>query len=124
MLIDTHTHLGDPVFDRDRNEVLERAAGAGVGAVILVGEDQTDARRNLELAAGNAMLKPAAGLYPAILDQAQAQELQAFIRKECQRLVPFILKYVSVIFPLCMLLMPPGTDDFPALYNGERSGKC
>ena len=87
MLTDTHTHLCDPVFDRDRNEVLERAAGAGVGAVILVGEDLTDARRNLELAAGNSMLKPAAGLYPAILDQAQAQELQVFIRKECQRLV-------------------------------------
>jgi len=87
MLTDTHTHLCDPVFDPDRAEVLERAAGAGVGAVILVGEDLTDARRNLELAAGNSMLKPAAGLYPAILDQAQAQELQVFIRKECERLV-------------------------------------
>jgi TatD DNase family protein len=87
MLTDTHTHLCDPVFDPDRDDVIQRAAGAGVGAVILVGEDLTDARRNLELAAGNSMLKPAAGLYPAILDQAQAQELQTFIRKECQRLV-------------------------------------
>jgi TatD DNase family protein len=87
MLTDTHTHLCDPVFDPDRAEVLERAAGVGVGAVILVGEDIADARRNLELAAGNSMLKPAAGLYPAILDQSQADDLQRFIRTESPRLV-------------------------------------
>jgi TatD DNase family protein len=86
-LVDTHTHLCDPIFDADRAEVLERAAGVGVGAVILVGEDITDAGRNLDLAAGNSMLKPAAGLYPAILDQAQADDLQRFIRKESPRLV-------------------------------------
>jgi len=87
MLIDTHTHLCDPVFDPDRAEVLKRAVEAGVGAVILVGENLADARRNIKLAAGNAMLKPAAGLYPAILDQAQAEDLRVFIRKECERLV-------------------------------------
>ena len=87
MLIDTHAHLCDPVFDPDRAEVLERAAAAGIGAVILVGEDLKDGRSNLELATGNSMLKPAAGLYPAILDQAQAEDLQLFIRKESDRLV-------------------------------------
>jgi TatD DNase family protein len=87
MLTDTHTHLCDPVFDPDRTEVLQRASDAGVGAVILVGEDLTDAQRNIKLAAANSMLKPAAGLYPAILDQAQAEDLQIFIRKECERLV-------------------------------------
>ena len=87
MLIDTHAHLCDPVFDPDRAEVLERAAAAGIGAVILVGEDLKDARSNLELATGNSMLKPAAGLYPAILDRAQAKDLQLFIRKESDRLV-------------------------------------
>ena len=87
MLIDTHAHLCDPVFDPDRAEALERAAAAGIGAVILVGEDLKDARSNLELATGNSMLKPAAGLYPAILDRAQAEDLQLFIRKESDRLV-------------------------------------
>ncbi len=87
MLTDTHTHLCDPVFDPDRDEVLKRATAAGIGTVILVGEDLKEARRNLELAAGNSMLKPAAGLYPAILDQAQAEDLQLFIRKKSDRLV-------------------------------------
>ncbi len=87
MLTDTHAHLCDPVFDPDRDEVLKRATAAGVGAVILVGEDLKDARRNLELATGNSVLKPAAGLYPAILDQARAMDIQLFIRKESDRLV-------------------------------------
>jgi TatD DNase family protein len=86
-LVDTHTHLCDPVFDPDRDEVLNRAAAAGVGAVILVGEDLRDARRNIDLATGNSALKPAAGLYPAILDRAQAEDLQLFIREESDRLV-------------------------------------
>ena len=49
-LVDTHAHLGDPVFDGDRGEVLRRARDAGVTAVIAVGETLTDARRNLALA--------------------------------------------------------------------------
>ena len=57
MLTDTHAHLCDPVFDPDRDEVLKRATAAGIGAVSLVGEDLKDARRNLELAAGNSVLK-------------------------------------------------------------------
>jgi TatD DNase family protein len=75
------------VFDPDRADVLQRAADAGIGAVILVGEDLHDAQRNLKLAALHYMLKPAAGLYPAILDRVQAENLQAFIRKERHRLV-------------------------------------
>ena len=87
ILADTHAHLCDPVFDPDRAAVLQRAANAGVGAVILVGEDLPDAQRNLKLAASHSMLKPAAGLYPAILDRVQAENLQAFIRKERDGLV-------------------------------------
>jgi TatD DNase family protein len=87
MLVDTHTHLCDPVFDPDRAEVLQRAADAGVGAIILVGEDLTDAQRNVELAAAHPMLKPAAGLYPAILDQTQAEDLHLFIRQVSDKLV-------------------------------------
>ena len=40
-LIDVHAHLGDPVFDDDREEVLERASAAGVGRVLMVGFDHT-----------------------------------------------------------------------------------
>jgi TatD DNase family protein len=78
-LVDTHAHICDPGFDKDRTEVLERARRAGVDAIFAVGENLADARRNLALARTYPILKPAAGLYPAVLDLNQAEETANFI---------------------------------------------
>lgn len=86
-IIDTHTHLCDPVFDPDREQVLCRAEAAGVRAVITVAEDLTDAKRNLELAAQYPQLKAAAGLYPTHLDLEAAETMMAFIREEREKLL-------------------------------------
>jgi len=86
-IVDTHTHICDASFDADRGEVLHRAEVAGVGTIIAVGENISDARRNIELAQKYSMLRPAAGLYPTILDPDQAEQMCAFIRKERSRLV-------------------------------------
>jgi len=80
-IVDTHAHICDPGFDKDRAEMLERARKAGVDAIIAVGEDLSDARKNLELAKRYPMLKPAAGLYPTHLDLNQAGEMADFIRQ-------------------------------------------
>jgi len=63
-IVDTHTHICDSSFDADRSEVLDRAADVGVGAIIAVGENIADARRNIELADKHPLIRPAAGLYP------------------------------------------------------------
>ena len=76
-----HAHICDPGFDKDRAEVLARARKAGVDAIIAVGENLSDARKNLELAIRYPMLKPAAGLYPTHLDLNQAGEMAGFIRQ-------------------------------------------
>ena len=86
-IVDTHAHICDPLFDADRSQVLERAADAGITAIIAVGEDLSDARKNIDLAAKHPVLRPAAGLYPTILDGAKAEELHGFIRKERAGLV-------------------------------------
>ena len=86
-IVDTHAHICDTAFDPDREEVLKKAAAAGVGAIIAVGENLADARRNIELAEGQPMIFPAAGLYPTILDLDQAQQMHSFIRKEHSKLV-------------------------------------
>jgi TatD DNase family protein len=86
-LVDTHAHICDPGFDQDRDEVLERAREAGLEAIITVGEDLADARKNLELARHYPILKPAAGLYPAHPDGDRAVELSEFIRQNRSRLV-------------------------------------
>ncbi len=86
-LCDTHAHICDPLFDEDRSEVLAKSEAAGIGAVVAVGEDLEDARRNMDLAGRHSLLRPAAGLYPTILDPAKAEELHAFIRRQRAGLV-------------------------------------
>ncbi|CAB1062226.1 hypothetical protein D1BOALGB6SA_7002 [Olavius sp. associated proteobacterium Delta 1] len=86
-IVDTHAHICDPSFDADRDEVLRNAVDAGIAAIIAVGEDLSDAKRNIELAAMHPTLRPAAGLYPTILDLDQAEQMRSFIRKERSKLV-------------------------------------
>jgi TatD DNase family protein len=86
-LIDTHTHICDSVFDDDRTSVLERARESGVGGVVSIGEDLSDARKNLMLADEHPMLLPGAGLYPTVLDLDEAERICEFIRTESPRLV-------------------------------------
>ena len=86
-LVDVHAHICDPDFDEDRTDVLTRARNAGVGAIVAVGENLGDARKNVELAKAYPMLKAAAGLYPTVLDLDQVDEMVAFIRLNRSHLV-------------------------------------
>jgi len=85
-IIDAHAHLGDSVFDADRDEVIQKSLKAGIIKIISVSETLEEARRNLELAETYRQLCPAAGLYPSQLDFAQADELISFIRINKDRL--------------------------------------
>ena len=87
-LLDTHAHLGDGVFDDDRDAVLARARAAGVRAVVTVGETLADARKNLALLEIHPeMIRPTAGLYPTWLDGDQAKEVETLLRNERRRFV-------------------------------------
>jgi TatD DNase family protein len=86
-LVDVHAHICDSDFDPDRAEVLERARQAGVEAIVAVGENLGDARKNVELAGIYPMLKAAAGLFPTILDLDQVDEMVTFIRMNRSALV-------------------------------------
>ncbi|MDX1503907.1 MAG: TatD family hydrolase [Thermoanaerobaculia bacterium] len=85
-IVDTHAHLCDPVFDADRERVLERARRAGVERVVAVGETAADARRNLELAEAHpGVVLPAAGLFPTRLELDEAARLEELIRAAAGR---------------------------------------
>lgn len=87
LLVDTHAHLCDTVFDKDRSAVLDRARRSGVGSVVAVGETLADAQMNLELAERYpTQVRPTAGLFPTILDLEQAVAVEEFIRHEHHRL--------------------------------------
>jgi len=86
-IVDAHAHLCDPVFDTDRPAVIKRAQAAGVGTIIAVSENLSDAKRNIELATNHPELKPAAGLYPTYIDLNKAKAMISFIRNERNKLV-------------------------------------
>jgi TatD DNase family protein len=63
-LIDTHCHLADPAYDPDRPEVLQRAWGAGLAHVVVIGESPGASDRALALAAAEDRLSTTAGVHP------------------------------------------------------------
>ncbi|MBT4088188.1 MAG: TatD family hydrolase [Deltaproteobacteria bacterium] len=86
-MIDTHTHLCDPIFNIDRAIVLAKARQAGVTHIISVSETLADVQFNLKLAEIHPELFPAAGLYPANLDLEEAERIGALIEKNVEKLV-------------------------------------
>jgi TatD DNase family protein len=79
--------LCDPVFDADRDIVLNKARAAGVIAIVAVGEDLADAEKNIQLGINHPMIRPAAGLYPTHLDRALASKMLEFIQTHKHKLV-------------------------------------
>jgi len=74
-LIDTHAHLQDPLYDDDRDEVLERAKAAGLQAIICVGYDLDSSRRAVDLAGRHMPIFAAVGIHPNYAGQAREADL-------------------------------------------------
>lgn len=64
MLIDTHLHLDDHRFDADRDEVVARAAAAGVTQMITIGTTLDDSRAAIALAERYPGVFAAVGIHP------------------------------------------------------------
>jgi TatD DNase family protein len=86
VLFDAHAHLAAPEFADDLPEVLSRAQSVGLCGILTVGETPADAERILDLAARHSLIRPAAGLYPTILDREAAGAVIAFARRHADRL--------------------------------------
>jgi TatD DNase family protein len=63
-IFDSHCHLDDPSFEPDFEEVLHRAAAAGVSRMIVVGIDPRTSQRAVTLAERHANLFAAVGVHP------------------------------------------------------------
>ena len=64
MLVDTHCHLGDPAYEADRAEVMERAWAAGVAHVVVIGESRVASERARRIAVADPRLSATAGVHP------------------------------------------------------------
>jgi len=87
VITDTHAHLFWQSYDADRGAVLERAAAAGVGRILIVGTDVATSRAAFELCereSSGPSLYPTAGIHPH--DAATTDdEMRAEIRALCSR---------------------------------------
>lgn len=64
MLIDSHAHIDGREFAADFDEMLQRAADAGVNEIIVVGADLESSRAACELAGQHPNLYAAVGIHP------------------------------------------------------------
>lgn len=72
---DSHNHLHFSEFDADRDEVMERAATAGVCAMLLVGIDPEDSGRAVSLAATRDGVFAAIGVHPQLAGEISPEEV-------------------------------------------------
>ena len=64
VLIDSHCHLQDPKFDRDRAAVIQRARAAGVSTIVVIGYDMTAAAARVDIAESNEGIFATIGVHP------------------------------------------------------------
>src|SRR4029079_4737644 len=72
VLVDTHCHLADAAFAGDAREAVDRAAAAGVGHVVVVGESPEAAAAALALAAEDRRVSATAGVHPHVASRWDA----------------------------------------------------
>jgi TatD DNase family protein len=65
VLVDTHCHLGDALFDPDRDDVVERARTAGVRHVVVIADSDGATLKAMELASHYG-LSATAGVHPHV----------------------------------------------------------
>lgn len=63
-MIDTHAHLQWPDFDKDREDVIERAFTAGLSAIVSVGYDLDACREAVRIANSHDGVYAAVGIHP------------------------------------------------------------
>ncbi len=90
MLVDIHTHLDDKKFEKDLNQVIERAKKAGVRFIINNGLNPESNRKTLELSKKYALIKPALGFHPTELSNFSEEKIIEeieFIKKNRKKIV-------------------------------------
>ena len=71
MLIETHAHLDYPEFANDFDDVLRRAADAGVTRIITIGTSIGSSQRAIDLAEKYQAVYAAIGVHPTYVEQAE-----------------------------------------------------
>ena len=79
MLFDTHAHLNDEAFDKDREELIEGLAEKGVGFVMNAGCSLASSRECIALAEKYPFLYASVGSHPDSADEVCDQVLEQYL---------------------------------------------
>ncbi len=85
MLFDSHTHLDDRRFDKDREQVIERAKDQGISYIMNPGADFRSSARAIELAEKYDFIYAAVGVHPheaKTMDDMMIELLKGMSRKD------------------------------------------
>ena len=107
MLIDTHCHLDFGDFDKDLDDVIERAGQAGVIAIIDVGSSIEGTRRAVELAGSRDIVYATLGVHPHEA-RSVTDEVIAEFRKLAKRPKVVAVGEVGLDFYSPLPLAPSG----------------
>ncbi len=83
MLIDSHSHLEMPDFERDLEQVIQRARESGVGYIFTVGTEKKDWKRALEIADSHPSIYAILGVHPHHAKEIEDQTYPA-LRELCR----------------------------------------
>src|SRR4051794_40921226 len=82
-MIDSHCHLTDPRLKSQLDDVLHRAAEAGVSRMISIGTNLADDRDVIDLCRGRLNLRCSIGVHPNYCHESRIEDVQAL--RELQR---------------------------------------
>ena len=83
LIFDTHAHYDDKAFDEDREDLLERLPGAGIGRVVNVGSTVASCEECLKLAESYDHVYAAIGVHPSETKELKEEDF-ARLRQQCQ----------------------------------------
>jgi len=79
MIIDTHCHLDDPRYDKDLDEVIARAKGAGVEQFIIPGADPETLPKAVEISEKYPEVYFAVGVHPYDAEKYDRSLLEKYV---------------------------------------------
>jgi len=85
MIIDTHCHLNFPDFNKDRAEIMKRAADADVRGFVTVATEPNEWQRCLDLCEGHPQIRVALGVHPneaGVYTPQVGEELKTLAQKD------------------------------------------
>ena len=83
MLFDTHAHLNDPAFDKDRQELMENLPGKGIGLVMNAGCSLNSSRQIVAMAEQYPWLYASVGSHPDAADEVNEAVIDQY-RQLCR----------------------------------------